>query len=397
MKNILLIRERFDFMGSYSGYDILFENSAFKDSRSFFIGGSFSVKSVLRVKKVFRLLGIPLLSWLVTGFLGSLKPPRIRGRKSFSERILDDLAERHNLRYMRGYDKRALLQEMEVIAFMLNNPLEHFYVHLSYVENMFGLLATEAIRARFPNLRIIGTVHQPMSWWRLYGNLKLLGNADSLIVLSESERTAWTKIFPEKMAYIPHGVCSDFFVPAVQKKTEFACVFAGQWLRDFSMLAEIVDTCAGFDKSIAFHLIVPIFTRNKENLRREMFRLAKHENVHWYSSLDDEALRTVYQSSHVLVMPLLDCTANNAVLESIACGLPVIASRLASLDSYLSPEFGTQVAGSNPLEFVNEIVRYKNDSAEWHRASVCARKGAESKAWTGIAERTLEVYRAIRF
>ena len=68
----------------------------------------------------------------------------------------------------------------------------------------------------------------------------------------------------------------------------------------------------------------------------------------------------LYQGADLLLLPLIDATANNTLLEGLACGLPVLASDLTGVRDY-APDSHTLYASS-----ADEMVE--------HLAAVCAGK-----------------------
>ena len=46
-------------------------------------------------------------------------------------------------------------------------------------------------------------------------------------------------------------------------------------------------------------------------------------------------LRALYHLSDLFFLPFVDAVANNAIVESIACGVPVVVSDVGSLRDYV--------------------------------------------------------------
>ena len=53
-----------------------------------------------------------------------------------------------------------------------------------------------------------------------------------------------------------------------------------------------------------------------------------HQNV------SDEKLRDFYQKSYLLLMPMESCSANNSLVEALACGLPVVTTAIGGIEDY---------------------------------------------------------------
>ena len=49
--------------------------------------------------------------------------------------------------------------------------------------------------------------------------------------------------------------------------------------------------------------------------------------------LPDNELTRLYQETELVVMPMLDCTSNDAVLEAMSCGTPVMSNRVGAFQN----------------------------------------------------------------
>lgn len=62
-------------------------------------------------------------------------------------------------------------------------------------------------------------------------------------------------------------------------------------------------------------------------------QLGGESGIHVHNGVSDEALRALYRGATVGVLPLIDSTAN-ALLEMLACGLPVVSTAVGAVAQY---------------------------------------------------------------
>ena len=103
------------------------------------------------------------------------------------------------------------------------------------------------------------------------------------------------------------------------------------------------------------------------------------------SHLDDAALLKLYQECHLLFLPLIDATANNALLEGMACGLPVLSTDLPSVKAYVPANAAVLVGGNGPQEFADAILHLQHQSNLRREMGWRARAAAEQLDWRNIA------------
>jgi glycosyltransferase involved in cell wall biosynthesis len=80
-----------------------------------------------------------------------------------------------------------------------------------------------------------------------------------------------------------------------------------------------------------------------------------------------------------------DCTANNAVLEAMACGLPVIATRVGGIDLYVNDSSAILVAPDDVRDMTDAALSLLNNKERLQAMAAYARKMAEQFAWEVIA------------
>jgi glycosyltransferase involved in cell wall biosynthesis len=124
-----------------------------------------------------------------------------------------------------------------------------------------------------------------------------------------------------------------------------------------------------------------------EYIRRQ--GLGPRVQVRGYVALGE--LRSLYQSASVLLFPSLEEGFGLPVLEAMANGLPVVASRTASL-----PEVGGEAAlyvdPHDPQDIADKVRRAVEDSELRRKMMQQGLERARQFSWQRVAEATLNVY-----
>jgi glycosyltransferase involved in cell wall biosynthesis len=130
--------------------------------------------------------------------------------------------------------------------------------------------------------------------------------------------------------------------------------------------------------------------------RRTLEKLAEslqvNDRVRFLDNLPQEALAQYYNAADVLVLASVSEGMPNVVLESIACGTPVVATATGGVSEILSTvDAGLLVAdrnGSGVARAVNALLDKSPNRAD-------TRRHAESFAWDEVIQRQVEVYRSV--
>jgi glycosyltransferase involved in cell wall biosynthesis len=183
------------------------------------------------------------------------------------------------------------------------------------------------------------------------------------------------------------GVDVERFRPCGTVTRHEGCLFVGRWLRDFACLKAVTDLVHRAAPRVRFTLVLP------PELVPDWSRCP---GVDAWSDVDDAALLRAYQESALLVMPLQDTTANNAVLEAMACGLPVVATDVGGMRDYVDRDCARLVPAGRPEAMAEAILDVLQDPVLRSAMAQAARARAESFAWPRVAKQILAMYETLR-
>jgi glycosyltransferase involved in cell wall biosynthesis len=236
--------------------------------------------------------------------------------------------------------------------------------------------------------RLVIALHQPPSWLRLHWrDFRALDQLKAVVCLSSEQAEFLKSVCFAPVIQLLHGVAHDHFRPdSTGPHAAPRLLFVGHWLRDFSTLLETMTLVWAELPEMELDCVVPRHARNDDNL----LRLAREDRVRWHDGISADALRDLYTNADLLFLPVIDATANNAVVEALACGLPVISTRVGGMPDYVTAATGELCEAADPASHAAAVLRWLRDTNRRRAASVAARAFAEqSLNWNKIASQLL--------
>ncbi len=240
-----------------------------------------------------------------------------------------------------------------------------------------------------PIPRIIAMFHQPPSILQTLLNPGIIKKIDLVHVVSPTQVPYFEQFIPpERVKVTPLGIDTDYFRPADRREAKregtFSCMAAGVWLRDYDALirtARVLQEEYGQRFHFHFHVVAP-----------GLDVPPGVTNITVHSGISDVEMMDLYRSSDALFMPLQDSTANNVILEGIACGLPAVTTDLASTRYYLTDKETIFVRDNNPVDFANSLIKLYNDPLLCSAMSSHARQRALELSWNIVAKKYEQLY-----
>ncbi len=271
----------------------------------------------------------------------------------------------------------------EVVRKMTDNP--KLQVIMSAGENQYGGILSNAPAEIRSRLHIC--FHQPPSWFRLnWRNRAALSGLGSIICLSSEQQGEFESICDSRVIRTTHGVCGEFFMRGNSQAKECRLLFVGHWLRDFECLYSTMVKVWRKDPSIMLDCVIPYQQRSHPVL----LKLAKDERVSWHAEISADELRLLYQNAKLLFLPLIDATANNAIVEALACGLPVVSSDVGGIVEYINTSRGSlHPSGSYRKHAEGILSLLVNPTGLAEASGACSDFTKSNLGWDGIAEKLL--------
>jgi glycosyltransferase involved in cell wall biosynthesis len=277
----------------------------------------------------------------------------------------------------------ALLELSGFRHYLTHRPTLYHYL---YGEENFRLL-------RFRRSPLVATFHHPpaqLAQWNVTGDY--LQRLAAVVIQGESPRAHFEQFLPpERIHFVPHGIDTEYFMPgasaAVAPDAAFRCLTVGSWLRDHETLraTALAFQAASHRPKIVFDVIGnPAGKKHYTDCG----------NVNYLSNVPEAELLARYHNADLAVIPLTDCVANNAVLEALACGLPIVMTDVGSARNYVNDSCAALTPPADPQALYRTINALIDAPERRKQLAVAARRQAELLSWNRVAERMREVYAA---
>jgi len=350
---IIAIREKFDHISTHSGYDTLYR----------YLSSQIEIESIFcNFKKIYK---------------------RGIGRLMLSGSKLAEGTSFYN----------AQSFEAETKLFLRSPFNKPEIIHYSHGEPYFGLGAKYRNRL---SQKIILTNHQPVTWWRQQQQFSSkFSKADSIIVLSEYDRDYFSNICKTNVVYIPHGVDAEFYQPNETMKSDekFKVLFSGRYLRDVNTLAKLIKRV---DQNLAIEFVIIYYEKSKTD-NKNLLEIVNYKNVRWLSNLSEEQYLAEYQRADCCLIPLEDSTANNAILEAMSCGLPIISTNLPPIKSYLKDDYSILAGKENVDELYDALLHlFENRNIGRDMGKNARLSVLNNFDWKVVAKQTLDLFNSVK-
>lgn len=287
------------------------------------------------------------------------------------------------------YNSSSFYKNLELYSKLKKVRYEENVVH--FLNGERDIRHLRFFKKRFPKTRFCATFHKPPEILKDIipdpSELRFLDGAICVGINQVDFLKKWLET--EIIQYIPHGVDTGFFNPDPEGIKEDYILFVGQHLRDFRMLNNTVPALLDAFNNLHLKAVVHHAFRDK---------VAAHPKIEIYSGISDCELREFYQKTRFLYLPMTDSTACNSVLEALACGLPIVTSRVGGTPEYLKNTENYLIAPGETAE--KEFVQKAKDllrAPEYVLSEIgkSSRKKVLEYEWEKLATRVRKFYASL--
>ncbi len=226
-------------------------------------------------------------------------------------------------------------------------------------------------------------------------------DADALVAVSNGLRSYAYETTPDlPIEVIPNAIELSEFTPPRQRSTDHPVrlLFVGR-LNAFKNVEALIDACCQLRANDVenFELQLVGEGERRSNLERLVVEKGLTKHVNFIGWVERGEIVNYYRQADLFVTATTWEGMPNTVLEGMACGLPVVATRASGLEELVRDGVnGYLVEINNPSLLADRLTELIDNPYERHRMGKESRKITEREFdWEYIARQYVDVYKRI--
>jgi starch synthase len=229
-------------------------------------------------------------------------------------------------------------------------------------------------------------------------------DADRIIAVSNRSREDVIKAFKgisKKTVVIPNGVDLDIFKPS--KKSPPVVFWVGRFSKEkgIGLIPEIVDRILKKNKRYKFIMVAPKNDKIEEfpelsEIKKkidELIKKYKNRFIWVDQPLSSKELDELHEKAGVYIQPSLYENAPLTILEAMACGEAIVATKVGGIPEQLGKT--GLLAKVDAKDISNKAIRLLKNRDLRIKYSRLAAERAKQFSWMAMTKKTLELYKEI--
>jgi Glycosyltransferase len=257
--------------------------------------------------------------------------------------------------------------------------------------------------------RAFGTRLEPEL--RIKSEKEIVANADCIVTSTDEGKNNLINLYsasPEKVSVIPPGVNLDFFHPGDKEKARRdldledyrrVLLFAGR-LQPFKGLDLLLHAMTNLPNHGITRLLVVGGNAGKGDELAKMNSLVKKlgisEMVGFVGAVEHENMPKFYNAADICVVPSYHESFGMVAVESLACGTPVVASRVGGLATIVQDgETGYLFDERSPETLATYLCLLMSENEIRNSMAGAARQSVMKYNWSSTAHRLFQMYQEL--
>jgi glycosyltransferase involved in cell wall biosynthesis len=300
------------------------------------------------------------------------------------------------------------LPSHSLIQSLLSTDADVIHAH-SYV---YFPTYVSAITKKLMNTVLVLTTHQPpVEYASRNRNLMTLYNnsvgrfaiktADGVIAVTRSEKNflqAHVRASPSKIKVIPEGVDLQQFYPEGKKMEKRVIIlFVGRFSKEKGLryLIEAIPKVIAEYPQAQF-MLVGEDCGVKNELLKLVDELEVKNQIMFLEPRFGSELARIYRFSTLFVLPSLYETFGLVILEAMASGLPVVATKVGGVETLVKHGYnGLFVSPKNPSALSDSIITLLSENSLYKRIRKQCIETSKLYSWSTMAEKVEEFYKSL--
>jgi D-inositol-3-phosphate glycosyltransferase len=245
---------------------------------------------------------------------------------------------------------------------------------------------------------------------RIEAEARVAAGADTIVVATEHEKSLLVHLYdadPRKVVTVPLGVDLDRFRPIdkdeARRQLGFEdakiILFVGR-IEPLKGVDILINAAAMLESDVDCSVLIVGGDESSRSQVAELQGLASDlgigHRVAFVGAVDHERLPLFYNAADVCVVPSHYESFGLVAVEAMACGVPVVASRVGGLAGTVKDgETGYLVPWLCPEPFAERIEMLLENESLRRNLGAAAREGVSRFRWESVASRLLEVYNGL--
>jgi len=181
---------------------------------------------------------------------------------------------------------------------------------------------------------------------------------------------------PDKIRIISNGVDTSRFVPPKSESRDDVILYVGSFIERKGVKYLLAAMPGVFRLFPRYRLVLIGDGPQYPRLRQQLESLGIEERVTFLGFQPQDQVRTWMQRARLLVLPSLEEGQGVVLLESLACGTPVVASQVDGIPEVVTSDVGILVPPANSTALSQAIQSILRSPQRWSRMSRSARERA---------------------